>query len=107
EWAPGKTSDVYITLVTADYGLLSCASTQSFDGRHCSFKAENEPWPREAGAPLDDNKANVIQPYRTWNDNQLLLVAGLWSHPELASRLHREPSANIPSEKLARFVTQC
>jgi hypothetical protein len=106
-WKVGGKATVAITLVTADFGKLACASPDVFDGTHCAFKSETDSFPRDPGAPLDDNKANIIQPYRTWLDNQLVLVAGLWAQPVLALRLHREPSAGIDEEKLARFVVQC
>lgn len=106
-WVEGKKGTIRLTVVTADAASLTCASTQSFEGKHCAYKSESEVWPREAGAPLDDNKANIIQPYRTWLDNKLILVSGVWAHPELAMRVHREPQGNLPPDKLARFVTEC
>ncbi len=107
EWKTGGKSTLRITLVTADYAGLACASDKEFEGKHCANKGESEPWPRNPNLPLDDNKANVIQPYRTWNDNKLVLVAGLWATPALATRLHIEPPGNLLPEKLARFVTEC
>lgn len=107
EWKVGGKSTLRITLVTADYAGLACASDKEFAGKHCANKTESEPWPRDPNAPLDDNKANVIQPYRTWNDNRLVMVAGLWAMPALATRLHIEPPGNLLPEKLARFVTEC
>lgn len=106
-WAVGKKGTLRITLVTADYAGLACAYDQEFEGKHCINKSDTEVWPRDPNAPLDDNKANVIAPYRTWNDNRLVLVAGLWAQPELATRLHIEPPGNLLPEKLARFVTEC
>ena len=106
-WKVGGKGTLRITLVTADYATLACASDKEFEGKHCGNKSENELWPRDPNAPLDDNKANVIQPYRTWNDNRLVLVAGLWATPALATRLHIEPPGNLLPEKLARFVTEC
>ena len=107
EWKVGGKSTLRITLVTADYSGLACAFDKEFEGKHCANKSENEAWPRDPNAPLDDNKANVIQPYRTWNDNRLVLVAGLWATPAMATRLHIEPPGNLLPEKLARFVTEC
>jgi hypothetical protein len=106
-WKTGSTSTVRITLVTADYATLACAADKAFEGKHCVNKSEKELWPRDPNAPLDDNKADIIQPYRTWNDNRLILVAGLWAQPALATRLHIEPPGNLLPEKLARFVTEC
>jgi hypothetical protein len=103
----GGKSTLRITLVTADYASLACAADKEFEGKHCGNKSESEAWPRDPNGPLDDNKANIIQPYRTWNDNKLVLVAGLWATPALATRLHIEPPGNLLPEKLARFVTEC
>lgn len=107
QWKVGGKATLRITLVTADYATLACASDKEFEGKHCVNKSDTEVWPRDPNAPLDDNKANVIQPYRTWNDNRLVLVAGLWATPALATRLHIEPPGNLLPEKLARFVTEC
>ena len=106
-WQPGQKSTLILTLVTADANALTCASPQSFEGRHCAFKTESEPWPRDPQAPLDDNKAGTIQPYRTWLDNKLILVAGVWAQPSLAMRVHREPPGNLAPDKLARFTAEC
>jgi len=106
-WQPGKTEKVSLTLVTADYNRLSCASPTAFGDKRCGYKSENEIWPREPNLPLDDNKANVIQPYRTWIDNRLILVSGVWATPALAMRLHSEPPAGVEPDKLARFVAEC
>jgi hypothetical protein len=107
EWKVGGKSTLRITLVTADYAGLACSYEKEFAGKHCGNKTDAEAWPRDPNAPLEDNKANVIQPYRTWNDNRLVMVAGLWATPALATRLHIEPPGNLLPEKLARFVTQC
>lgn len=107
QWKVGGKSTLRITLVTADYAGLACAADKEFEGKHCGNKSETEVWPRDPSAPLDDNKANIIQPYRTWNDNRLVMVAGLWATPALATRLHIEPPGNLLPEKLARFVTEC
>ncbi len=78
-----------------------------FEGKHCAFKTDSEPFPRDPATPVDDNKPDIIQPYRTWLDNKLILVSGVWAHPSLAMRVHREPPNGVPSEKLARFTAQC
>ena len=106
-WKIGGKGTLRITLVTADYAGLACAYDKEFEGKRCVNKTDTEVWPRDPSAPLDDNKANIIQPYRTWNDNRLVLVAGLWAQPALATRLHLEPPGNLLPEKLARFVTEC
>lgn len=107
EWKVGGKSTLRITLVTADFAGLACAYDKEFAGKHCANKSESEPWPRDPGAPLDDNRAHIVQPFRTWNDNRLVMVAGLWATPALATRLHIEPPGNLLPEKLARFVTEC
>jgi hypothetical protein len=106
-WTVGSKASIAITLITADYNKLFCASDKEYQGYHCANKTENELWPRDPSKPLDDNKASVIQPYRTWLDNQLVLVAGLWAQPAVATRLHREPAGGIEEDKLARFVVEC
>jgi hypothetical protein len=106
-WEVGHKATVAITLITADYGKLACQYDKPAAGYHCGWKTENETWPREPGAPLDDNKATVVQPYRTWLDNQLILVGGLWAQPAVATRLHAEPTAGVDEDKLARFVVEC
>jgi hypothetical protein len=106
-WQPGKTEKVSLTLVTADYNRLACAAPGEFGDKHCAYKSETEVWPRDPNLPLDDNKANVVQPYRTWIDNRLILASGVWATPELAMRLHREPPTGMEPDKLARFVAEC
>lgn len=106
-WSVGQTSRVQITMITADYNLLTCASAQEIEGKHCAYKSETETWPRAAGDPIDDNKKDVIQPYRTWPDNRLVLVAGLWADPAVALRLQREPSMGVEQKRLSRFVADC
>jgi hypothetical protein len=106
-WKVGGKATVGITLITADYNKLACASDQVIEGFHCAFKSETESFPRDPGAPLDDNKAKLIQPYRTPETNKLILVAGLWAQPDVALRLHREPTVGVDEEKLARFTVKC
>jgi hypothetical protein len=106
-WKVGDEATVAVTVITADYNLLSCASSKELEGLHCAFKSEREPWPRVPGQPIDDNKASIIQPYRTWLDNKLILIGGLWAVPGVALRLHREPPVGVPKERLARFVVEC
>jgi len=108
-WSVGSSAKVRITLVTADYNLLGCESPQNFDKVHCAYKSPTEPWPRAPGEPPDDfnNKLNIIQPYRTWFDNKLVFVAGLWATPDVAYRVHSEPAQGILPDKLARFAVEC
>jgi hypothetical protein len=107
KWQVGGEADVRITLITADFNLLQCAAEQAINGKHCAFKTETDPWPTDPAAPIDDNKASLIQPFRTYPDNKLILVAGLWADPTMALRLHREPSTGVRADKLARFVANC
>jgi hypothetical protein len=106
QWRVGETANVRITLITADFNLLACASDQAINGKHCAYKTESEPWPADPAAPLDDNKATLIQPYRTYPDNKLIMVAGLWADPTMALRLHREPSAGVRATSAARHQLQ-
>lgn len=106
-WQVGNTGKAKVTLVTADYELLGCNHPDTFDGARCSHKADSETHAKDPAAPLDDNGTNLIQPYRTWPDNKLVLIAGLWAEPNMALRLHREPSAGVDQKKLSRFVADC
>lgn len=107
QWALGTVTDVQVTLITADYNKLTCAADKAVENAHCAYKSETEPWPRDPNAPLDDNKKDIIQPYRTWPDNKLILIAGLWNDPVVAMRLHAEPPHVVQEKKLARFVVDC
>lgn len=107
QWVVGQEADLEITLITADMGRLSCASDTLVEGVHCAFDGNKRRWPRAPDAPLDDNNAEIIQPYRTADTNQLVFVAGLWAQPELAMRVHREPPDSVPTDKLLRFVAYC
>ncbi len=105
-WVVGQTANVHITTVTADYLQLACADKRSSGKAHCEWENDRERWPQDEQAPVDNNKADVLQPYRT-TDKQLLLLPGLWRQPEIAMRLHSEPSRGVGSAKLARFVVDC
>lgn len=107
EWKVGATVPVKVTLVTADYDRLFCSSSKEIGGKHCAFKTEQERWPDNPQRIADDNKKDLIQPYRTWPDNLLILLAGLWAEPRVAMRLHEEPPVGVPLNKLARFVVEC
>lgn len=106
DWKVGEEATVHLTVITADYNKLACAHPDPVGDYHCANLDEKKPWPREADAPLDDNKKQVIQPYRT-TDGSLLMIAGLWAQPVVATRLHREPPHAVPEKKLARFVVEC
>jgi hypothetical protein len=104
-WTPGRTAQVRVTVVTGDYGLLTCAAEKQVESTHCAFATKQEAWPRSPKEPLDDNKANIIQPYRT-TDQKLVLIAGLWANPVIAMRLHNEPAQGLARKQL-RFVADC
>jgi hypothetical protein len=107
DWKIGSSGVIKVSVVTADYASLDCASEQELNGKRCDYKTDAERWPRKPDQPLDDNKRDIIQPYRTWPHNDLIAVAGLWAEPAVAMRLHQEPIGNTPREKLARFVVEC
>ncbi len=105
-WVTGAETDVYLTLIGADSYLLSCADPKEINGMHCAYEAPKKRWPR-AESIIDNNGRDIIQPYRTAPDNRLVMMAGLWATPELATRVHEEPPRAIRKEKLARFVARC
>lgn len=107
QWQAGKTEDIEITLVTADYTKLACVLDREVEGARCEYKTETERWPSPPGAPLDENKKHTIQPYSAVPDNALVLIAGLWAQPEVAMRLHAEPPEHTPTKNLARFIARC
>jgi len=107
EWKVGGTAKVHVTLVTADYNKLNCYSDKVFEGKHCQYQSETQAFRTDPKAPIDDNKANQIQPYRTHGTNKLIFIAGLWATPALATRLHFETPRGVAENKLARFVAEC
>jgi hypothetical protein len=107
KWREGSETDVRVTLITADSTRLACASGTTADGAHCEFGADHNLWGRGPNDPADDNRPNIVQPYRTSPDNALILLAGLWAQPEVAMRLHREPPAAITVKRLNRFDVTC
>ena len=107
KWTAGTKTKLKLTLITADANRLACAHEQAFGEIHCGYKSEKERWPRDPSAPLDDNNANVIQPYRTSPDNKFVMVSGVWAQPKVAWRLHREPPQGTPLKQLSRFVVRC
>jgi hypothetical protein len=107
KWREGATTNVRITVITADAARLGCAHDGTFDGVHCGFKENHTPWPRDPGEPVDDNNPNLVQPYRTSPDNVLVLISGVWAKPEVAMRLHREPPSGVAVKRLQRFDITC
>lgn len=106
EWKVGERARVLITVTSADYDKLACLDARPAGDDYCQFKSDREQTPPPKGAPLDDNKRHVLQPYRT-TDGQLLLIAGLWADPKVATRLHNEPAAGVAESKLSRYVLDC
>lgn len=106
EWQEGTEGTVHVTVITADFNKLACADEREIEGMHCAYKNDKEPFPIPTEAPYDNNKKNILQPYRT-TDGQLLFMAGLWAQPEVAMRLHNEPPRGVAEKKLARFVAEC
>jgi hypothetical protein len=105
-WRVGTEGNVHITVITADFDKLNCADERELEGMHCAYKDEKEPFPVSADTAYDDNKKHILQPYRT-TDGQLLFMAGLWTQPEIAMRLHNEPARGVTEKNLARFVADC
>ncbi len=105
-WKVGQTANVHLTVVTADYSQMACADKRTSGQAHCEYENERERWPEDPNAPVDDNKRHILQPYRT-TDKNLLLLPGLWAQPEVAMRVHNEPSQGVSDKKLARFVVDC
>jgi hypothetical protein len=106
-WQVGTEADVEVTVITPDAKRLQCAHDNPVEDLHCGYTANKRPWRRTPNAPLDDNDAHVIQPYRTADTNALVLVSGLWAQPEVALRLHREPPNVADVDKNLRFVAYC
>lgn len=106
-WVVGQKATVHLTIVTSDYEKLGCADKRTAKNQaHCAYKNEKERFPDAEEAPVDDNKATILQPYRT-TDKNLLLAPGLWAQPAVAMRLHEEPPQGVSQAKLARFVVAC
>jgi hypothetical protein len=106
-WRVGGHTKVRLTVITMDYERLACSTTMTFGDEHCEYKTDSQKFEIEPGAPLDDTKRHTVQPYRTYPDNQLILVSGVWAQPAIATRLHREPWAGIPEQRQMRFVAEC
>lgn len=106
-WTAGSEHTVVVTLITADRDTLSCGDDRRFEDYHCEYNAAKSRVPPESGSPQDDNRAHIIQPYRTAVGNHLVFIAGLWNTPEVALRHHQEPPAGKKSNELKRFAASC
>jgi hypothetical protein len=83
-WRLGATRMLEITLIKDDKKNLACASDRSFDGVHCGFLANGQPY---GPGPTEDPL--TLQPYNTVK-NELFLAAGLWHAPILKGELPAE-----------------
>lgn len=106
-WQAGSEHVIDITLITKDEGRLDCSDDRELEGVHCAYKKNRSRWPKEEGAPMDDNRADIVQPYRTAVGNHLIMVAGLWATPALALRHHQESPRGVAEKDLKRFVARC
>lgn len=106
-WKAGAVVDVEITLITKDEGRLDCSDDRELKGAHCAFKKNRARWPVDAAGVVDDNRVDIIQPYRTATGNHLVMVAGMWATPALALRLHQESPRGVAETELKRFVARC
>jgi hypothetical protein len=107
EWVNGKVVDLDLTLITKDADRLSCADDRDLEGAHCDFMKNKQRRKTDPTRPMDDNRVDVIQPYRTAVGNNLVLVAGLWATPALAMRRHLEPPRGMQDKDLRRFIARC
>jgi hypothetical protein len=107
EWVEGKVVELDLTLITKDADRLSCADERELDGAHCEFQKNKQRRKADPTRPVDDNRIDVIQPYRTAVGNNLVLVAGLWATPALAMRRHLEPARGMQDKDLRRFIARC
>jgi hypothetical protein len=80
-WHLGATKMIEVTLIREDKQNLACASDKSFEGIHCAFHANQQPW-----GPGPETDGTALQPYNTVK-NELFLAAGLWVSPTLSGEL--------------------
>jgi hypothetical protein len=106
-WKPGTSAEVELTLVTKDAERLACASNAEFESVRCEYGADKKRRRRAPNTPADDNRAHLVQPYRTAEGNHLVLVAGLWATPDVALRRHQEPARGVSEKQLKRFIARC
>jgi hypothetical protein len=96
----GTVVDVPITLVTSDRADLDCALGSAVGRYRCGFRSPGQAWPDPPAS------AERLAPYFT-SDRRLFLVPALFEQPALAARYAREPPANVPRDRLRRFVVRC
>jgi hypothetical protein len=95
DFTEGQSTDVAITLITADARDLACAADKDLDGARCAFDPDGKPVA---------TSGPVLAPYMTV-DNVLLLVPDLWKEPALAKRLAEDPPTD--RERSKRFTAKC
>jgi hypothetical protein len=83
-WYKGGTRSIEVTLVREDAQNLACASDVVFDGMHCGFRSNQQPFDAQG---TDDRL--LLRPYYTV-EQVLFLGAGLWSSLGLAGQLPKE-----------------
>ena len=80
-WHLGSIKMIEVTLIRDDKKNLACSSDRSFDGIHCGYYANSQPW-----GPGPENDVNALQPFNTVK-NELFLASGLWFAPVLQGEL--------------------
>jgi len=80
-WQLGGSKMIEVTVIREDKNNLACASDKSFEGIHCAFRANHEPW-----GPGPEYDIHALQPYNTVR-SELLLASGLWVSPALQREL--------------------
>lgn len=100
----GTSSELALTLISADAYRLSCASDTVTKYGRCGFTASGEAY---KGDPALAPETTLV-PYMT-ADNVLVLIPGLWKQPLLAKRLEDEPPGTVSNDQmeLRRFTTTC
>jgi len=106
-WQPQSKATLMLALKTHDAERHVCASDQEFGAVRCDFRGKKLRFPRPKGRAIDDNKQDVLQPYRTAVGEHPVLIAGVWHTPEVAFRRHREPPRGRKSEELQTFYVEC
>ena len=83
-WYKGGTRSIEVTLIREDVQNLACASDATFEGMHCAFRANQQPFDAKG---TEDRL--VLRPYYTV-DQVLFLGAGLWSSLGTVGSLPKE-----------------
>ena len=83
-WYKGGTRSIEVTLVREDVQNLACAADAVFEGLHCGFRLNQQPFDAQG---TEDRL--LLRPYYT-SDQTLFLGAGLWSSLGLTGALPKE-----------------